>query len=109
MGTGWLGSQYDLGVVSLFMNIMLLMCVLLRKFMNLEDKNVLVILFVEVGGFGWYGIIMSIVSVVGIIVGIVVNNVAEFHSRIVVEISRVVSRGWCIYRGNAAESSAEYK
>ena len=47
--------------------------------MNLEDKSVLVILFVEVGGFGWYGIIMSIVSVVGIIVGIVVNNVAELY------------------------------
>ena len=49
---------------------------------------------------------MSVVSIVGMIVGIVVSNVAEFHSRIVVGIwSRVKPRGWYIYRGNAAEIS----
>ena len=44
------------------------------------------------------------------IVGIVVDNLAELNSRIVVDkLAELDSRGWCIYRGNAAEISAEYK
>ena len=51
-----------------------------------------------------------IVGAVGMIVGIVVDNLAELNSRIVVDkLAELDSRGWCIYRGNAAEISADYK
>ena len=44
------------------------------------------------------------------IVGIVVDIVAEFHSRVViVELGRAIFSGRCIYRGDAAEISAEHK
>ena len=38
------------------------------------------------------------------IVGIVVDNLAELKSRIVVDkLAELDSRGWCIYRGDAAQ------
>ena len=41
-----------------------------------------------------------------VVVGIVVDIVAEFHSRVViVELGRAIFSGWYIYKGNAAEIS----
>ena len=51
-----------------------------------------------------------IVEVGDMIVGIIVDNLAELNSQIVVDkLAELDSRGWCIYRGNATEISADYK
>ena len=62
--------------------------------------------YILVEDFGYHGVVVNIVSIVGMVVGIVANNVGRVpFSGLSLKLTKLNLVGWSIYRGNAAEIS----